>query len=406
MPTQQILDQVTQASIQLILHEPFYGHVLTGLVKELNAEIQSLSLGVNGNKTPKLAINPAYWQTELSTPAQRLGALKHEVLHLVFGHLLREQDFANIRIFHLAADLVVYQYLSAEQLGPTALTLNFFPELDLQPFRPVDVYYDELANAWNKTLRRGQIISPKLSNLMAAGTGPLAGHELWQNEVGALSAAEKKVLTSGVQQIVQNAIQRVGAKGQGSLPGALQIQLNQLVLKQEPTLDWRRFLRLFVGAGQRTFLQNTLRKPSRRYGVNPGLRIRNKHKLLIALDTSASIADAEIQAFFQEIQQIWHLGTEIFILECDTQINNAYIYRGTIPAVVAGRGGTHFDAAIEYANQKSNADAVVYFTDGLGPAPSLPCRKPLLWMISGGKKGGDGQWEHLPGRKINMFLKR
>lgn len=403
MQTQQIFDQITQASIQLILHEPFYGHVLTGLVKELNAEIPSLSLGVNANKTPKLVINPTYWLEELNTPAQRLGALKHEVLHLIFGHLLREQDFANVRIFHLAADLVVNQYLSPEQLSPASLTLNFFPELDLQPFRPVDVYYDELANAWNKTLRRGQIISPKLSNLMAAGTGPLAGHDLWQNEVGALSAAEKKVLASGVQQIVQNAIQRVGNKCRGSLPGALQTQLNQLVLKPGPTLDWRRFLRLFVGAGQRTFLQNTLRKPSRRYGVNPGLRIRNKHKLLIVLDTSASIADAEIQAFFQEIQQIWHLGTEIFILECDTQINNAYIYRGVIPAVVAGRGGTHFDAAIEYANQKSNTDAVVYFTDGLGPAPSLPCRKPLLWMISGGKRVENEQnWEHLPGRKISM----
>ena len=403
MQTQQIFDQITQASIQLILHEPFYGHVLTGLVKELNVGIPSLSLGVNANKTPKLAINPNYWQEELNTPAQRLGALKHEVLHLVFGHLLREQDFANVRIFHLAADLVVNQYLSPEQLSPASLTLNLFPELDLQPFRPVDVYYDELTNAWNKTLRRGQIISPKLSNLMAAGTGPLAGHDLWQNEVATLSAAEKKVLASGVQQIVQNAIQRVGLKGQGSLPGALQIQLNQLVLKQEPTIDWRRFLRLFVGAGQRTFLQNTLRKVSRRYGTNPGLRIRNKHKLLIAVDTSASIADAELQAFFQEIQHIWCLGTEIFILECDTQINNAYIYRGTIPAVVAGRGGTHFDAAIEYANQQSNADAVVYFTDGLGPAPSLPCRKPLLWMISNGNQGRDEHnWEHLPGRKISM----
>jgi predicted metal-dependent peptidase len=403
MQTQQIFDQITQASIQLILHEPFYGHVLTGLVKELNAEIQSLSLGVNANKTPKLAINPTYWQAELKSPAQRLGALKHEVLHLVFGHLLREQDFANVRIFHLAADLVVNQYLSPEQLTPASLTLNLFPELDLQPFRSVDAYYEELTGAWNKTLRRGRIISSTLSNLMMAGTGPLAGHDLWQNEVAALSAAEKKVLATGMQQIVQNAIQRVGTKGQGSLPGILQTQLNQLLTKSEPTLDWRRFLRLFVGAGQRTFLQNTLRKPSRRYGVNPGLRIRNKHKLLIALDTSASIADAEIQAFFQEIQQIWRLGTEIFILECDTQINNAYIYRGTTPAVVAGRGGTHFDAAIHYANQQSNADAVVYFTDGLGPAPSLPCRKPLLWMISKGKQGRDGNnWEHLPGRKISM----
>lgn len=390
-----ILAQVTQASIQLILHEPFYGYVLMGLVKELDERIPGLSLGVNANKTPQLSINPQYWEKELPTLPQRIGALKHEVLHLVLGHLLRGRDFAQVRLFHLAADLVVNQYLSPEQVPVQTITLNELPELELPPFRSLDFYYKELETVWNKTLRRGQVISPELSKRMEAGIGALPEHGLWAELLEQLSAAERKVYESTVQNIVQNAWQRIGSKGQGNLPRELCIALSPALQAPTTTQDWRRILRLFAGAGQRTFLQNTLRKPSRRYGVNPGIRIRNKHKLLVILDTSASVADEAIQAFFQEIQQTWRLGAEISILECDTQINNVYLYRGKTPKVLSGRGGTHFDAALKYANQQSNANALLYFTDGMGPAPLVQCRKPLLWVIV-----GKASVEHLPGRKI------
>lgn len=366
-----------------------------GLVKALNEQIPGLSLGVNSNKIPKLAINPVYWENELPTIPQRVGAIKHEVLHLILGHPLRGKDFPQIRLFHLAADLVVNQYLSAAQLPTDAITLSQLPELDLPPFRSLDFYYRELADAWNKTLRRGQIICPALSKRMGEGTGAIPEHVLWPELLTQLSAAEQKVFETAVYQLVQNAWQRVDSSGQGKLPRELRIALNPIIHPAPSTQDWRRILRLFVGAGQRTFLQNTLRKPSRRYGINPGLRIRNKHKLLVAVDTSASIADEALQAFFQEIQHLWRLGTEILIVECDTQVNNVYLYRGSMPAVVSGRGDTHFDAALEYANIQANADAVVYFTDGLGNAPLVQCRKPLLWTII-----GNASVEQLPGRKI------
>lgn len=378
-----------------MLHEPFYGHVLMGLVKELNEQIPGLSLSVNSNKTPKLVINPLYWENELPTIPQRVGAIKHEVLHLILGHPLRGKDFPQIRLFHLAADLVVNQYLGAEQLPADVTLLSQLPELDLPPFRSLDFYYQELADVWSKTLRRGQVICPALSKRMGEGSGAIPEHALWPELLNQLSAAEQKVFETAVHQLVQNAWQRVDSAGQGKLPRELRIALNPILQPAPSTQDWRRILRLFVGAGQRTFLQNTLRKPSRRYGVNPGLRIRNKHKLLVAVDTSASIADEALQAFFQEIQHLWRLGAEILIVECDTQINNVYLYRGKMPVVVSGRGDTHFDAALDYANTYSNADAVVYFTDGLWNAPLVQCRKPLLWVIL-----GNTAVEHLPGRKI------
>ncbi|AEE52844.1 VWA-like domain-containing protein [Haliscomenobacter hydrossis] len=403
MQSPHLLDQVSQTTIQLILHEPFYGHFLTGLVKEQNSEIATISLGVNVNKTVKLAINPDFWENTLHEPAQRHGALKHEVLHLVFRHPWQGKQFANRLLFHLAADLVVNQYLAPAQLSSDAITLERFPELELPPFRSIDTYYDTLNDALNKTLRQGLIISPALSQVMQAGSGALAGHELWHKDADWLSAAEKKLLDSHLDDLLRTTVQRVGSKGMASLPRMLQTQLQLQSTSAEPSLDWRRYLRLFFGAGQRTYLKNTIRKPSRRYGVNPGLRIRNKHKLLVILDTSDSIGDNEVQAFFNEIQHIWQQGAEIMVLECDTQINNTYIYRGNAPLEVSGRGGTNFDAALEYANQKSAADAVVYFTDGLGPRPTVLCRKPLLWMISErGVAENTTEWMSLPGRKVKI----
>jgi predicted metal-dependent peptidase len=75
-----------------------------------------------------------------------------------------------------------------------------------------------------------------------------------------------------------------------------------------------------------------------------------------------------------------------------------------MPQITSGGGATLFDPVIEYANRHADADAVVYFTDGFGPVPKLPCRKPLLWVIS--KEGlaeNSKEWDLLFGRKIKML---
>jgi predicted metal-dependent peptidase len=87
--------------------------------------------------------------------------------------------------------------------------------------------------------------------------------------------------------------------------------------------------------------------------------------------------------------------------ECDTQIHNKYVYTGHPPEVVSGRGGTAFDAPIEYANDTYLPDAVVYFTDGYAPAPTVICRKPILWMVTSEGIEEDA-WDFLPGRKVKM----
>jgi len=60
-------------------------------------------------------------------------------------------------------------------------------------------------------------------------------------------------------------------------------------------------LRLFAESSAKTQIKNTIRRPSKRYGTTPGILVRNKQKILVAVDTSGSIRGNELDLFFKEI---------------------------------------------------------------------------------------------------------
>ena len=160
-------------------------------------------------------------------------------------------------------------------------------------------------------------------------------------------------------------------------------------------------LKLFSESSKKTFIKTTLKRPSKRYGTTPGIKIKRKQKLLIAVDTSGSIAVNELALFFGEINHIWRQSSEIMIVECDAAIQKKYDYKGTLPATIKGGGGTCFDPPINYGNTTYHPDAIIYFTDGYADEPKIKSRCPILWMIT-----SDGitskNWEFLPGRKIKF----
>ena len=168
------------------------------------------------------------------------------------------------------------------------------------------------------------------------------------------------------------------------------------------SLQWRRLLRLYHHNSKKTKLQNTIRRPSKRYHRVPGIKVKNRSKIVVALDTSGSIPNREFQRFFGEIHAIWKTQNEVHILECDDQIQASYPYKGLIPVLVQGRGNTQFDAPIVWANQEK-ADLLLYFTDGYGPPPKIKERMPIIWLISSqGIRSNQPEWAYLPGRKLKL----
>jgi len=401
------LQDISNTTFDLILNEPFYGHFFTGILKRMDEQAPSLALRLAQSDQIELTINPHYWQSLSVNPALQYGAIKHELLHLVLKHPFRLNEFANKKLFHIATDLVVNQFLKEEQMLPDAILLNDFEALDLAPLQDVAYYYNKLNNTIQQKPKEKQPAPPPFARLNELLTSPnerLAQHQQWESTINQLSKPEKDILQDQLNMASQSAANRAGKDLIGTLPDQVIAQLKALERLQNPPMNWRRILRLFTHSSRRTYLKSTNLKPSKRYGTQPGIKIRNKQQLLVAIDTSRSLKMDDLSLFFNEIHQIWRQGIAIEIVECDVVIHNQYGYKGHLPDTIKGRGGTAFDAPIELANTQLNPDAIIYFTDGKGAPPKVKSRYPLLWVISrDGINLGDAIWISLPGRKVKML---
>lgn len=438
MNHQQILDEVAKTSIQLMLGEPFFGHFFTSILKDVSEKTDSIAVSVSGKQMIKLLVNPDYWQNELqvtdlpspqankkATQDLRYGAIKHQILHIVFKHTLRYPDFGNKKLFSIASDLAANQYIKSEQLTEDAIRLEDFPEFKLNRGQAIDYYYQKLSDELDEmqstdggssrdnnendedgddedgndsNLNQAQ---QKLKDLMEDEDNKMLNQHKFWNDFEKLSSAEQKMIEAMINESIVNSVSRLKPSSYGNLPAGLQQYINLLVDSLKPNVNWRRVLRIFTASSSRTSLKNTIRRPSKRYGTTPGIKIQKKQKILVAIDTSGSVQEDELKEFFSELYHIWKQGAEIYVVECDTQIHNQYLYKGSPPDVISGRGGTDFNAPIEFANDQYQPDAIVYFTDGYAAEPHVPSRKPILWLVTSEGVSEDA-WDFLPGRKVKM----
>lgn len=403
----QILEEVTKTSIELLLKEPFYAHFFSALNKEIvseNSDVRTLAVGLR-HKNYVLLINSDFWQNTLIDKKHRYGVVKHEILHLVFKHLLVSDSNKDHLLLNIAMDLVVNQYIDRSQLPKESLFLETFPELSLEKDQTYSYYYEKLQQLQQDCQSQiGLFDSVSGKNLrdIDSNSHGIERHSLWK-KIFTQSSIEKTLLDAQIDNLLRISYNKTSAKHFGSLPAGIQLHVNKLLHKGQPLVDWRRVLKLFCESSSNTIVKSTLKRPSKRYGTNPGIKIKRQQKLLVALDTSGSISKEELQDFFDELHHIWKRGCEIKVIEWDTKIQNIFNYKGQIPTVIHGGGGTDFTEPILYANEHFFPDALIYFTDGHAPTPSVVSKCPILWVIS--KKGISPDEEtfiKLPGRKAKL----
>ena len=79
------IDAVAKASKSLMLQEPFYGYFLIGLNKKYIKTIPTAGVSKSGINV-QLSVNPDFFIS--LTDKQQIGLMKHELLHVSFGHLI------------------------------------------------------------------------------------------------------------------------------------------------------------------------------------------------------------------------------------------------------------------------------------------------------------------------------
>jgi predicted metal-dependent peptidase len=284
-------------------------------------------------------------------------------------------------IFNIAADLVVNQYVSPWPLPESAVTLNLFPDLNLEPNQTVEWYYEKLISL-DKELRNktaSQTSAPQSAEALQKINGPQrhSDHRFWAahgghgfeatvsaNESGAtpqLTDLLRTVLESDLERHLIRAKDRTSIQQWGVLPSDIRLAITEMQARREGVLDWRRTLKLFASGGYRTKIVPTNRKLSKRFGTFPGIKIKRLQNLAVVLDTSGSIDELTLSKFFREIHAVWKTGADITIIESDSTVQQTYTYRGKVPVAAKG-GAVHFLIlpSYGYGKQKPSDSMLAY----------------------------------------------
>lgn len=376
------LVELSHAVVDLVLAQPLVGHLLGRIDRILTEATPTLGLYV-GRDRIALLVNPDYF-AGLSSRAMRVAVLRHEVLHLLFGHPFRT-DLAHVdlHLFGAAADLVVNEHVGSWPLPADAVTHPWAEGPPLEPGSTLDAYYAALL------LDRAEQ-EDRLCDACAKPAIWHSDHRFWRRspadlgEGGILGIEDRRAAEGYFDGLVEAAYAAAGDEPlYGLSPGETAMVLGAIE-RRRATIAWRRVLRMFAAGSRRTVVTHTLKRRSRRYGTLPGLRVRRHHRIAVAVDTSGSISGPALHAFFDEIDAIHRAGSEVVVVECDAKVHRAYAYAGVSPDVALGRGGTAFEPALAWLHRPDvgRFDACVYLTDGHGPAPSTrpPC--PLLWVVT------------------------
>jgi len=451
--------ELSRCVSQLVLARPFFGHLLAGVPRVIDESTPSAGVALTPDGV-RLRVNPDYFMT--LTPSERIGAVQHEALHLLFKHPFRFDPRVHRRdVYDVAADLVVNQWVEFKAqsvvctLPPDAITLDWFEEPALRKDQTVQWYYDALLaeEARQQQASSGTEVSqgaasegddPEAEGDAAGGPEnddadterDAAGDGDGDDGVGIPSAFHgdhgawggdqtegmSVAMEGALDNLILSAKDRCSSRSWSAMPGPLRALVQAILKRRAPQVDWRRALRIFAASSERTRIVATQRRESKRYAefagwirrskerpehrdhmqrrIVQGIQVKRFQKLLVALDTSGSVDDQALSLLFSEVHGMWRWGAEITVVECDAAVRRVWDYRGKLPGDISGRGGTAFDPVFRWMReQNTQYNGVIYLTDGYAQAPTVKPPAKLVWVIT--PEGDTG--EHLLwGRVIRL----
>ena len=359
--------KMNKARADLISIQPFFGTLALrlGLVP-----IETSQIPVMGTDGASLFYNPTAIK---DMPQQQvMGVVAHEVLHCAFQHMFRRR-YREQEKWNKACDYVINAILLQEgfSLPKSRLFNRKYSDMSAEEV------YEKLPNEPSGGGKNGAASDWDFgSSLDPALPDPATGETKSASAVKS-SSKDWEIATKQAAHI---------SKQQGNLPGNLSSLIDELLTPQIP---WREQLWRFFN--QRKPDRITWNKPNRRLAYAgiylPTKRFVPTGDVVIAVDTSGSISDRELQHFASEFNEIHRTlrPRKTYVLDIDTQIHSVDEYTEyDVPKFeMHGRGGTRFEPVFEWIEQENlTPDAVVYLTDGYASWPAPINKYPVLWVIT------------------------
>jgi predicted metal-dependent peptidase len=375
---------VLRAIEALLTERPFHWAVLAAarVVEDFSCATMSVAFTTYGELV--MFYNPSF-VTSLS-PEQRMAVVLHEVNHVILGHVAAPpaETVVNSLAWTYACEITANEFVPWALPGePITRTLFSLP-----PLRSTLERYHALVGCKLPPLANEDFSSWMLRH------GATHHRDVDQHHANA-----PWKLLSDAANLVGDAIDRETLSMLGAAGHHLSHALVQLLTPEATaTLRWNELL-------QQTVRALTLRRPTRRWpsrraperlGVVPGRRAeRARRRVLVAIDTSASMSETELAQVATELRALSTYEVRVAVVQCDTELRaEAWLPRGGTLDRVLGRGGTDlrppFDADVL---RRYDPSVLVYFTDGHGDAPvSAPANVDVLWVLTGAAPRAPARW--------------
>lgn len=387
----------------LLLHVPFFASLLF--------DIMDVHIGKfpdkfpQGNETMATDGMRVYIDEDFLQSLQvgeAVFAVCHEIGHAMWEHLSRGKTYADLGfdgnpfshpLWNIAADYVINDMLVKSNVG----SMKRFKEDDpqgrykkgdsewlLDPKYTYDMAVEDVyRDLYKDCKKRGGQASP------GQAAGQFDRHIL---EPGRLSPAEMK-------RAIQTAVDT--AKACGKLPGALKRFAEDFLEGKIPWQDQLRTIVTLAASRDTTSWARPHRRRLAQQGVYLARPAAYGCRLLVWVwDTSGSIGQPEMNAFGGECRDIirtCHPET-IYLLGCDSRVASVHQFDDAqeidwATTEVGGGGGTDFRPPFEWVKEQGlEPDALIYFTDMMGPFPDKDPGYPVIWCsTTEGSKGPFGK---------------
>jgi predicted metal-dependent peptidase len=380
--------------INLMLHEPFFSHILRKFNKNRDENISTAGIGVV-DQNPTLFWNPRFLAS-LKVLHVR-GLMKHECYHWIYKHVTSRKKEPHL-LWNWATDLAINGLIRESEL----------PDGGLIPGKCLDlskITDPEQLKKWKKisdlimSLPRGEAAEwyfgklqedPEISDTIQEqeeGQGAevlIDDHGGWDE----MSDEDRQIVEGKIRQAVSEAVKKCDRSGEwGSVPGSTREALRKMVSNSIP---WSSLLKNFCGRSQRLNKSRTMKRINRKYPyIHSGVRRGHSANIAVYMDQSGSVGSDSVELLFAELN---NLGKKInfTLFPFDSQVdekNSIEWRRGqSVPPIRHRYGGTNFNAVAKHAKENSGKfDGYIVLTDGECSSPG-PSRMRRAWVIIPGRR--------------------
>jgi predicted metal-dependent peptidase len=344
----------------MLMTQDFWGKLATRM-KLINADEWCNTLATDGRN---FYYNSAF-VLSLKTVDKVVFGFAHEVLHCVYDHIARTGN-RNKQVSNIAQDYVINADLVHHRIGTKIDEVDIIYDQKYYGWAWEDVYDELMQNCKPITLE--ELAEMLLDDHLEEGQEGNGEKDGVSRKRPVISKEERDKIKDEFREAILQAAQ--GAKA-GSLPSGVERMVQNLTA---PKMDWRSLITMKIPSLAKN--DYSYQRPNKKYQysgiVMPGLQREEAIDVCIAIDTSGSISQIQLEEVLSEVVglmdmyaeftlRIWQFDTAVYGYETFTKDTAGDMMEYQIK----GGGGTSFQANWNFMKDEGiEPKLFIMFTDG------------------------------------------